>query len=313
MSGEGDAEKMQVGRSRQEEQPPATAADGTADHPRDSRLALTLLRLAQWLRSPAPYLMLLGYALLLGAWYLAVDVLSLPRFSKMPGLVQVVREWISPDPTFGVSIHTPVYYQHVLVSLRRIGVAFLLATLLGVPVGLLLGWSTTFKEYVFPVFELLRPIPILAWVPLAIIMFAGSETPVVFLTFLASFFATALNTLLGVKSIERSYLLAARCLGASRWQVFRHVVVPGSLPFIFTGLQISVGVAWFSLVAAEMVSGQFGLGYLINTSYTMVQYPTIVIGMLTLGVVGYLTSAMVRFAGGRLMAWRAREMSMGDR
>ena len=78
------------------------------------------------------------------------------------------------------------------------------------------------------------------------------------------------------------------CLGASRWQMFRHVIVPGALPFIFTGLQISVGVAWFSLVAAEMVSGQFGLGYLINTSYTMVRYPTIVIAMITLGIVGYV-------------------------
>jgi NitT/TauT family transport system permease protein len=140
-------------------------------------------------------------------------------------------------------------------------------------------------------------------------MFSGSETPVVFLTFLASFFATTLNTLLGVRSIEPSYVLAARCLGASRAQVFLHVIIPGALPFIFTGLQISVGVAWFSLVAAEMVSGQFGLGYLINTSYTMVQYPTIAIAMLTLGLVGYSTSAVVRLAGDQLMLWRRREQA----
>jgi NitT/TauT family transport system permease protein len=132
---------------------------------------------------------------------------------------------------------------------------------------------------------------------------------VLFLTFLASFFATALNTLLGVRSIEPHYLLAAACLGASRWQIFRQVIVPGALPFIFTGLQISMGVAWFSLAAAEMVSGQFGLGYLINTSYTMVQYPTIIIGMLTLGLVGYTTSALVRLVGNRLMTWRARELA----
>jgi NitT/TauT family transport system permease protein len=237
-------------------------------------------------------------------------VLGLPRFSKLPGLTQVAREWLSRDPTFGLSIHTPVYYQHIWVSLRRIGIAFLLATVLGVPVGLFIGWSRTFKEYVFPVFEVLRPIPILAWVPIAIIAFSGSETPVVFLTFLASFFATTLNTTLGVRSIEPHYVLAASCLGASRWQIFRHVIVPGALPFIFTGLQISMGVAWFSLAAAEMVSGQFGLGYLINTSYTMVQYPTIVIGMLTLGIVGYLTSALVRLVGDRLMTWRVGERAM---
>jgi NitT/TauT family transport system permease protein len=274
---------------------------------------VTLSRLAQWFRSPGPYLTLLGYALFLGAWYLAVELLALPRFAKLPGLTQVVHEWLSRDPTFGLSIHTPIYYHHIWVSLRRIGIAFSLATALGVPVGLLLGWSTTFREYVFPVFEVLRPIPILAWVPLAIVIFSGSETPVVFLAFLASFFATALNTLLGVRSIDAHYVLAARCLGASRAQVFRHVIVPGALPFIFTGLQISIGVAWFSLAAAEMVSGQFGLGYLINTSYTMVQYPTIIIGMLTLGLVGYATSAAVRFVGGRLMTWRTRELAAGGR
>jgi NitT/TauT family transport system permease protein len=270
-------------------------------------------RLAEWLRSPRPYLTLLGYALFLGGWYLAVELLALPRFVKLPGLTQVVHEWLSRDPTFGLSIHTPVYYQHIWVSLRRIGIAFSLATALGVPVGLLLGWSTTFREYVFPVFEVLRPIPILAWVPLAIVIFSGSETPVVFLAFLASFFATALNTFLGVRSIDAHYVLAARCLGASSGQVFRHVIVPGALPFIFTGLQISVGVAWFSLAAAEMVSGQYGLGYLINTSYTMVQYPTIIIGMLTLGLVGYATSAAVRLVGGRLMTWRTRELAAGGR
>ena len=134
---------------------------------------------------------------------------------------------------------------------------FFLATALGVPLGLFMGWSRTFREYVFPIFETLRPISILAWVPLAILMFSGNETPVIFLTFLASFFATALNAMLGVSRVDRRlYVRAAQCLGASRWQVFREVVVPGAMPFIFTGLQISVGVAWFSLVAGEMVSGQ---------------------------------------------------------
>jgi NitT/TauT family transport system permease protein len=178
-----------------------------------------------------------------------------------------------------------------------------------VPIGLFLGWSKALKEHVFPIFEMLRPIPILAWVPLAIIMFKGSETPVVFLTTLAAFFATALNTMLGVKSI-RSHVLAATCLGASPEQVFYHVVIPSALPFIFTGLQISMGVAWFSLVGAEMVSGQFGLGYLINTSYTTVQYPNIIIGMLTLGFISYVTCALVRAVGDWLMTWRVRELSL---
>jgi NitT/TauT family transport system permease protein len=276
-------------------------------------LALTMFRVSRWLRSPKPYLMVLGFALFLGFWYLSVEVWKLPRFRDMPGLTTVFREWFSKDPTYGLSIYTPEYYEHIWVSVRRVAISFLLATALGVPLGLFMGWSKTFREYMFPLFETLRPIPILAWVPLAILMFSGTETPVIFLTFLASFFATALNSMLGVQSIDESYTRAACCLGASKTQVFFHVIVPGAMPFIFTGLQISVGVAWFSLVAAEMVSGQFGLGYVINTSYTMVRYPTIVIGMITLGAVGYITSALVRVVGDQMMEWRVRELALGGR
>ena len=275
--------------------------------------ALTSYRVSQWLKSPQPYLMVLGFAILLGLWYLTVEVWRLPRFADLPGLTVVVHEMFSKDPTYGLSVYTPEYYHHIWVSVRRVGIAFLLATGLGVPLGLFLGWSRNFREYVFPVFETLRPIPILAWVPLAILMFSGAETPVIFLTFLASFFATALNTMLGVESIDESYTRAAACLGANKWQVFREVIVPGAMPFIFTGLQISIGVAWFSLVAGEMVSGEFGLGYVINTSYTMVRYPTIIIGMITLGAVGYVTSAMVRVVGDYMMQWRVRELALGGR
>jgi NitT/TauT family transport system permease protein len=278
-----------------------------------SRAALTMYRASLWLKSPRPYLMLIGFALVLGFWYLAVEVWKLPRFREMPGITTVIKEWISPNPTYGLSLYTEEYYQHILVSIWRVAKAFVLATVLGVAFGLLLGWSRAFKDYVFPVFEMLRPIPILAWVPLAIVMFIATESAVVFLAFLASFFATALNTMLGVESIDESYIRAAHCLGADRWQVFRHVIIPGSLPFIFTGLQISIGVSWFSLVAAEMVSGQYGLGYVINTSYVMVRYPTIVIGMITLGIVGYITSAMVRVAGDYMMEWRVRELALSER
>ena len=275
-------------------------------------MALTVYRLSMWIKSPRPYLMVIGFAAVLSFWYFAVEVWKLPRFQDMPGLTEVFTEWFSEDPYYGLSIYTPEYYKHIGISLRRIAYAFFLATGLGVPLGLFLGWSKTFREFIFPLFEVFRPIPVLAWVPLAIIIFSGSETPVIFLTFLASFFATTLNTMLGVESIDESYSRAAYCLGANRWQVFRHVVIPGSMPFIFTGLQISIGVAWFSLVAGEMVSGQFGLGYLINTSYMMIEYPKIIIGMITLGVVGYSTSAMVRMMGDYLMQWRVRELALGD-
>ena len=274
-------------------------------------MRLVLYRAARWLRSPDPYLMALGIGLFLLFWFFSVEVWKLPRFRDMPGLTEVVREWLSPNPTYGLSIYVGEYYQHIWISVRRIMLAFIAATSLGVSLGLALGWSKPFREYVFPVFELLRPVPILAWVPLAILMFKSPEAPVIFLTGLAAFFVTTLNTMLGVQSIDENYFRAAACLGATRRQIFRHVVVPGAMPFIFTGLEISIGMAWFSLVAAEMISGEYGLGYVINTSYTKIQYPTILIGMITLGVVGYVSSALLRFAGRALTQWRERELALG--
>lgn len=257
-------------------------------------------RSARWSRFG---FMLSGFALALLFWYLTVDVWKLPRFRNIPGVSDVFREWFSRNPVYGLSVYTPQYYQHILYSLARVAVAFGLATVLGVPLGLMLGWSKRFREYVFPLFEVLRPIPPLAWVPLAILMFRGTETPIIFLTFLASFFATAMNSMLGARSVDQSLVRAARCLGASEWTVFVHVIAPGALPSIFNGLQISLGVAWFSLVAAEMVSGEYGLGYVINTGYSMATYPTIFIGMFTLGIVGYGTAILVRLLGRALIRW----------
>jgi ABC-type nitrate/sulfonate/bicarbonate transport system permease component len=267
-------------------------------------------RMAEFLRSPRPYLMLVGFGILFGFWHLSVDVWKLPRFREMPGLLDVLHEWTGRDPAFGVSVFTADYYHDIWVSCRRVGIAFAIATCLGVPLGLILGWSRKFCAYVFPVFEIFRPIPVIAWVPLAILMFTGSETPVIFLVTMAAFFAVTINAMLGVQSIDESFMRAAACLGANKWQIFRHVVIPGALPFVFTGLQIGMGVAWFSLVVGEMVAGQYGLGYRINSSYALVAYPTIVIAMATLGFVGYLSSAMVRIVANTLMRWRARELSL---
>jgi len=177
--------------------------------------------------------------------------------------------------------------------------------LLGVPIGLLMGWRQRVYRYTFPLLEMLRPIPPLAWVPLAILMLPGIEPPVIYVTFIAAFFATVLNTLLGVLTIDRSYFRAAECLGFSPRNVLLHVVVPGALPFIFTGLQIAMGLSWFALVAGEMIAGRRGLGYMIFDAYNMAQIPTIIMGMLTLGLLGYLSSALVRRLGRALMAWRS--------
>ena len=282
-----------------------TANEGNAP----SSLEITLFSLKQWFKSTGPYLNLLGILGFIVIWYLTTESLKLPWFKKLPGPVAVFSEWISEDPSYGISVYSPEYYVHIFKSIWRVVQAFFLATILGVPIGLFMGWKKTFKDYTFPLLETLRPIPMLAWVPLSILMWPGREASIIFLTFLGSFFATVLNTLLGVESIDEVYFRAASCLGAKPRQVFAKVILPGALPFIFTGLQISMGFAWFSLVAGEMLAGEYGLGYLIWNSFIMVQYPVIVIAMVTLGVIGWLSSALIRVVGDRLMQWKVREVA----
>lgn len=267
------------------------------------------LSLASWIarqfKSGRIYQAAIGIGVFFLLWYLAVDVFGIWRFAKLPKLVTSVEEWLSIDPVFGVSLFTEEYYRHIWASIVRVFSAFTAATILGVTIGILMGWKPIFFGLTFPLLEMMRPIPILAWIPLAIILLPGRELPIVGLTFLAAFFVTILNTLLGVRAIDKVYFRAAQSLGMSEWQQLWHVVVPGALPYIFVGLQIAMGACWFSLVAAEILSGSAGLGYKVWETYYYVQFPTMVSIMATLGFFGYLSSALVRMVGNRLMRWRS--------
>jgi NitT/TauT family transport system permease protein len=253
---------------------------------------------------------LLGIVLFLIVWYLLTAVLKLPRFRMLPNPLSVVKEWTSFHPVSGRSIFTLPYYMDIVYSVARVLAAFSLATLLGVSLGLMMGWRRIFYDFTFPLVEIFRPMPPISWIPLAVLILPGIEVPVVYVTFIAAFFATVLNTLLGVLSIDKNYFLAARCLGSRPIDVFRNVVVPGALPFIFTGLQISMGIAWLSLVAGEIIAGQKGLGYAIYEGYSLFQFDQVVYYMFTLGILGYISSAGIRAVGRRLMAWEARRRGM---
>lgn len=249
---------------------------------------------------------IIGIVVFLSLWYLLTAVLNLPRFKLIPNPLAVIKEWVSFNPISGRSTFTKVYYLDIAYSVGRTMAAFILATLLGVSLGLFMGWSRTFYDFTFPIVEILRPMPPLSWIPLAILILPGVEVAVVYVIFIAAFFATVLNTLLGVFSIDRNYFLAAKCLGSKPKDIFINVIVPGSLPFIFTGLQIGMGISWMSLVAGEIIAGKQGLGYAINEGYFLYQFEQIISYMFTLGILGYMSSAGIRALGRRLMAWEAR-------
>jgi NitT/TauT family transport system permease protein len=259
-------------------------------------------RAALRLRQQAPDLLLalasLGSLLLF--WHLATTYRwdFHVRFSNIPTPLDVLQR--VPLVNEGGKFVT-----NVAVSLRRIFMGFAMAAVVGVALGLAIGRYPLLRKLVFPAMEALRPIPAIAWVPIAIMLWPSNEESIVFITFIGSFFPILINTMAGVQAVDAVLLRAGQCLGAREPQLLWHVVLPGALPQIFTGLAVGMGVAWVSLIAAEMISGQFGIGYFTWEAYSLISYADIVLGMITIGVLGLLSSELIRAVGRAVMPWRA--------
>jgi NitT/TauT family transport system permease protein len=236
-------------------------------------------------RRPALRVVSIGVVVL--AWHLATlwDLDVYVRFQNIPSPSDVLAEAI----WFG----------------------FAIATVLGVGLGLLIGWFAFAEDTLLPPIELLRPIPAVAWVPLSIMLWPTERSSIVFITTLGAFFPIVLNTIHGVEGVDRQLVRAATSLGAGRTAIFREVVLPGALPSIVTGLSVGMGVSWICLISAEMISGQFGVGYFTWVAYGIVKYAQIVVGMLTIGVLGMLSSLAVRLIGARFMPWLPRRAKDG--
>lgn len=206
----------------------------------------------------------------------------------------------------GAELAGEEFYLHILHSLERVAIAYVMAVVLGVVIGIAMGRSRWAEDIILPYIELLRPIPAVAWIPLAILMLPTEQSSIVFITFLGALFPVILNTVHGVEQTNGLLVRAARSLGASRTAILWHVVLPGAMPSIVAGLAIGMGVAWFSLLAGEIISGQYGIGYYTWNSYTLIQYPQIIIGMLTIGGLGTLCTLLVRKGCSPLLKWQAK-------
>jgi NitT/TauT family transport system permease protein len=241
---------------------------------------------------------LVAIALSILAWHLLTKyrVNIYVRFINVPAPDQVLERAV-------LAFSGPQYIEHMLISMRRILIGFALATVVAVPLGLLMGRFLILKEIVFPVTEVVRPIPAIAWVPMSIMLWPNNEESIVFITFLGSFFPILINTLHGMATVDPVLVRAAKCLGAREVSIFREVYFPSSLPQIFTGLTVGMGVAWVSLIAAEMISGQFGIGYFTWEAYSLVQYSDIALGMISIGALGLLSSGAIRLVGRMVMPW----------
>ncbi len=253
---------------------------------------------------------LITYAVTLALWELGA---TSARWAGHPW------PWLSnvPPPTVvlstAVRLITDAGYWHSWgMSLIRVLAGFSAATLVGVPFGLLLALSPGFRATVFPVFELLRPIPPLAWVPAAIIFWPTQELSIAFVIFLGAFYTLVINVLGGAEALDPRFVQAARSMGASRLNVFRRIVLPGLLPSVLVGMEVGIGVTWEVVVAAEMISGGGagesaasggGLGFFIWSSYVGGSYGQIVVGMISIGIAGYLSSAALRLAARHFTPW----------
>ncbi|TBU71289.1 ABC transporter permease [Pseudomonas daroniae] len=194
-------------------------------------------------------------------------------------------------------------WDHVGASLGRVFTGYLIAAVLGITLGIAIGRSRWAEDSLLPPLEVLRPIPAVAWIPLAILMFPSSELSMIFITFTGALFPVLLNTVHGVEGVDARLIASARSLGAGRLAILREVILPGAAPSIVTGLAIGMGTSWFCLVTAEMISGQFGIGYYTWESYTIQNYPDIIVGMLLIGVLGMGSSLLVKRLGSLLTPW----------
>ena len=195
------------------------------------------------------------------------------------------------------------YLVNIAISVRRILLGFFIAIAIGVPLGLADRQISAVRDFFMPVVEMLRPIPAIAWVPMSIMLWPNNEASIVFITFIGAFFPILLNTIHGVHSLDRRVGTGRTLPRRQRGPVVPEVILPGSLPHIFTGLAVGMGVAWVSLIAAEMISGQFGVGYFTWEAYSLVNYPAIVLGMITIGVLGLACSDIIRMVGVLMMPW----------
>jgi NitT/TauT family transport system permease protein len=201
------------------------------------------------------------------------------------------------------SAATVDYWIHWGLSLMRIFIGFIAAQIVGVPLGLAMGISRTFKEFNFPIFEILRPIPPIAWIPLAILFWPTRELSIYFLVFIGAFYIQVINSMQGVSNISINLKWVAFSLGAQSKDIFWRILLPGSLPSITTGMTVGMGVAWNVLIAAEMIAAQGGLGRTTWEAYTNHNIPFIVVGMVSIGLAGSLCSILLRWLSNRMMPW----------
>jgi len=202
-------------------------------------------------------------------------------------------------------------FMHAGYSLMRVLLGFAVAAVVAIPLGIAMGWVREISYIIDPIMEVLRPIPPIAWIGLALLWFGLGLNSAVFLVFIGAFFPILLNTVSGVRSVDKKLIEVAYTFGARDLEVLRKVVIPASLPTMFTGMRVGMGIGWMCVVAAEMVAVKYGLGNLILEASNFLQTDRVFVGMITIGILGLIINVIFQLAGDRIFAWQ-KGVSKGE-
>jgi len=256
----------------------------------------------------------LGLAVLLPLALLALWATAVQQRWVVEGIVpspaQVARswyQWIVGGPTRSLSPYSGTWLANVVYSGRRVLEGFVLAAAVGIPLGLFIGWNRLVARLVDPSVQLLRPVPITAWLPFAIAVFGIYDASALFLIGLGAFYPIVVNTTHGVRDTNLLLLRAARMLGAGETAILTKVVFRSALPSIFTGLRLGIGIAWTAVIVAEMIAVKSGLGYVLWDAYYVGRMDICVATMFSVGLLGFLSDRALQLVARVILRWRTLE------
>lgn len=216
---------------------------------------------------------------------------------------QAWKVWAFGSTGLSLNPYSGTWLANLVFSAERVGKGFVFAILVAVPVGLAIGWNRIASGALDPTVQLLRPIPITAWLPFSIAVFGIRDMGAVFLIALGAFYPIVVNTAQGARDVERNLIRAAMMMGAGRWTILRRVVFPASLPSIFTGLRIGLGIAWTAVIVAEMVAVKSGLGYVLWDAYYVGRMDVVIADMATIGLLGLASDRIILLIENWVLTW----------
>lgn len=243
-------------------------------------------------------------------WSLLRKISSLVIFILLWTILVRVFDYFHGIPT-PRDVYLAIFELPVTVVLKNIGLSFfrvlggfLLGVLFGFPIGVAIGYSRTLKNLLFPAFEMVRPVPPIAWIPMTVLFFITFEAQAVFLVFYGAFFPIVYNTMGGISEVDIRLPRAAMSFGLGKGEMLWKVILPAAMPQVFTGMKLAMGIAWILVVAAEMLSNNGGMGYYVWYNHTVMDYPHVFLAMGIIGICGAFSSAVVGLIGNYFTRWR---------